>query len=75
MSHQLTSTEIRFNNIKVSLVATVALFNILNDSFGPPYIQAISNTTTSLITAGQVMILEYESIDTGSMEHLECEAK
>jgi hypothetical protein len=72
MSRQLTSTEIRFNNIKVSLVATVALFDVLNDSFGPPYIQAISNTTISLITA---IILDYESVDTGSMEHLECETK
>ncbi|KAJ7122181.1 hypothetical protein C8R44DRAFT_919353 [Mycena epipterygia] len=52
MPHQPT-TEIRLKNIIASLAPLVPLLNEISDSFGTPFVRAISNTTLSLITAVQ----------------------
>ncbi|KAJ7434992.1 hypothetical protein FB451DRAFT_1194934 [Mycena latifolia] len=53
MSRQPSVTEIRLNNIIACLTPTLALLNELSDTFGTPFVPAISNTTVSLISAVQ----------------------
>ncbi|KAJ7435502.1 hypothetical protein FB451DRAFT_1379364 [Mycena latifolia] len=53
MPRQPTITEIRLDNIVACLTPVVALLNELNDACGPSFVQAISNTTLSLITGVQ----------------------
>ncbi|KAJ7472960.1 hypothetical protein B0H11DRAFT_2195851 [Mycena galericulata] len=50
MPHQPTITETRINNIIIGLKPAVTLLNEIHDAFGTPFVQAISNTTLSLIT-------------------------
>ncbi|KAJ7466976.1 hypothetical protein FB451DRAFT_1178233 [Mycena latifolia] len=52
MSHEPT-IEIRLNNIIACLDAAIPLLNEINDAFGTPFVQAITNTTLSLITRVQ----------------------
>ncbi|KAJ7123640.1 hypothetical protein C8R44DRAFT_784133 [Mycena epipterygia] len=47
--------DIRMKNILACLTPAVTLLNEINDAFGTPFIQAISNTTLSLITAVQTV--------------------
>jgi hypothetical protein len=54
MPHQPTATEIHLNNIVAYLTPTVTLLKELNDAFGPPFIQPISNTIETLIRIAQV---------------------
>jgi hypothetical protein len=54
MPHQPTATEIHLNNIVAYLTPTVTLLKELNDAFGPPFIQTISNTVETLISIAQV---------------------
>jgi hypothetical protein len=50
-----TSTpEAQLSSILACLTPTVTLLNELSDGLGTPFIQAISNTTVSLISAVQV---------------------
>ncbi|KAJ7480773.1 hypothetical protein FB451DRAFT_1446803 [Mycena latifolia] len=44
-------TEIRLNSIITCLTPAVKILEEVNDAFGTPFIQAIANTTLSLITA------------------------
>ncbi|KAJ7440871.1 hypothetical protein FB451DRAFT_1442779 [Mycena latifolia] len=53
MSRQPSVTEIRLNNIISCLTPTLALLDELGDTFGTPFVPAISNTTLSLISALQ----------------------
>ncbi|KAJ7451897.1 hypothetical protein FB451DRAFT_1524447 [Mycena latifolia] len=53
MSRQPSVTEIRLNSIIACLTPTLALLDELNDTFGTPFVPAISNTTLSLISAVQ----------------------
>ncbi|KAJ7879945.1 hypothetical protein B0H14DRAFT_3769893 [Mycena olivaceomarginata] len=53
MPHQPTATEIHLNNIVAYLTPTVTLLKELNDAFGPPFIQPISNTIETLISIAQ----------------------
>ncbi|KAJ7119692.1 hypothetical protein C8R44DRAFT_853775 [Mycena epipterygia] len=53
MSHQLTITNIRLNDIIACLTPAVALLDKVNGAFDTPFIQAISNTALALITALQ----------------------
>jgi hypothetical protein len=54
MLHQPTATEIHLNNIVPYLTPTVTLLKELNDAFGSPFIQPISNTVETLISMAQV---------------------
>ncbi|KAJ6453584.1 hypothetical protein C8R45DRAFT_1112453 [Mycena sanguinolenta] len=49
MPHQLTTLEIRLNNITACLTPAVTMLNELNDAFAPPFIQPILKTMGSLI--------------------------
>jgi hypothetical protein len=60
MPRQSTVIEIRLDNITACLTPIVTLLNELNDAFGPPFIQPISNTILSLITTVQVKISKME---------------
>ncbi|KAJ7493580.1 hypothetical protein FB451DRAFT_1164474 [Mycena latifolia] len=53
MPHEPTATVIHLNSIVDCLTPAIPLLNELNDSFGAPFLQAISNTTLSLITGVQ----------------------
>ncbi|KAJ7435001.1 hypothetical protein FB451DRAFT_1465777 [Mycena latifolia] len=53
MSRQSTITDIRLNNTIACLTPTLALLDELSDTFGTPFVPAISNTTLSLIRAVQ----------------------
>ncbi|KAF7358455.1 hypothetical protein MVEN_00896000 [Mycena venus] len=53
MPPQSTLAETRLNNITTCLTSTLALLEEISDAFGTPFIQPISNTTQSLITAVQ----------------------
>ncbi|KAJ7495106.1 hypothetical protein FB451DRAFT_1163842 [Mycena latifolia] len=53
MSRQPTITDIRLNNTIACLTPTLALLDELSDTFGTPFVPAISNTTLSLISAVQ----------------------
>ncbi|KAJ7368932.1 hypothetical protein DFH08DRAFT_983522 [Mycena albidolilacea] len=53
MPHQPTATEIHLNNIVAYLTPTITLLKELNDAFGPPFIQPISNTVETLISIVQ----------------------
>ncbi|KAJ7462873.1 hypothetical protein FB451DRAFT_1494903 [Mycena latifolia] len=53
MSRQPRVTEIRLNNIIACLTPALALLDELSDTFGTPFVPAISNTTLSLISAVQ----------------------
>jgi hypothetical protein len=55
MPRQPSVTEIRLENITACLAPAVTLLNELNDAFGPSFVQAISNTVQSLISAVQVI--------------------
>jgi hypothetical protein len=59
MPRQPTVTEIRLNSITACLTAALTLLNELNDAFGPPFIQPISNTVLSLMAMVQVITLSY----------------
>ncbi|KAJ7447013.1 hypothetical protein FB451DRAFT_1536773 [Mycena latifolia] len=54
MSRQPSVTEIRLNNIIACLNPTLALLDELSDTFGTPFVPAITNTTLSLISAVQL---------------------
>ncbi|KAJ7441440.1 hypothetical protein B0H11DRAFT_2307802 [Mycena galericulata] len=53
MPHQPTITETRINNIITGLKPAVTLLNEIQDAFGTPFVQAISNTTLALMTTIQ----------------------
>ncbi|KAJ7472532.1 hypothetical protein FB451DRAFT_1469264 [Mycena latifolia] len=53
MSHKPTVTDIRLNSTITYLTPVVALLNELSDTFGTPFVPAISTTTLSLITMVQ----------------------
>ncbi|KAJ7467853.1 P-loop containing nucleoside triphosphate hydrolase protein, partial [Mycena galericulata] len=53
MPHQHPVLEIRISNIVACLEPVIGLLNDLHDVFGTPFVQAISNTTLSLITVVQ----------------------
>ncbi|KAJ7451875.1 hypothetical protein FB451DRAFT_1409490 [Mycena latifolia] len=53
MSRQPRVTEIRLNNIIACLTPTLALLYELSNTFGTPFVPAISNTTLSLISVVQ----------------------
>ncbi|KAF8152687.1 hypothetical protein K438DRAFT_1778428 [Mycena galopus ATCC 62051] len=50
-----TVTEIRLDNITACLTQVLPLLTELNDSFGPPFVQPITNTIQGLINLVQVM--------------------
>jgi hypothetical protein len=54
MPHQPTATETRLNNIVAYLTPTLTLLKGLDDAFGPPFIQTISNTVEALISIAEV---------------------
>jgi hypothetical protein len=54
MPRQPTVTETRLNNTLASLAYTLPLLKELNDAFGPPFVQTISNTIEALISMAQV---------------------
>ncbi|KAJ7462879.1 hypothetical protein FB451DRAFT_1370816 [Mycena latifolia] len=54
MSRQPSVTEIRLNNIIACLTPTLALLYELSNTFGTPFVPAISNTTLSLISVVQL---------------------
>ncbi|KAJ7079927.1 P-loop containing nucleoside triphosphate hydrolase protein [Mycena crocata] len=51
MRPQPTITEICLNNVVACLQALLPVMVEINDTFGPPFVQAIVNTTISLIAA------------------------
>ncbi|KAJ6603343.1 hypothetical protein DFH09DRAFT_1301159 [Mycena vulgaris] len=51
MPREPTITDIQLTNIITSLAPLVPLLTELHDGFGAPFVQAISNTTLSLISA------------------------
>ncbi|KAJ7716790.1 hypothetical protein B0H14DRAFT_3171035 [Mycena olivaceomarginata] len=53
MPRQSNSTDIRMNSLTASLEAVMPLLTVLNDAFGPPFIQVISNTIRSLFIGVQ----------------------
>ncbi|KAJ7089102.1 hypothetical protein C8R44DRAFT_958249 [Mycena epipterygia] len=53
MPHPPTATEIRLNGIVTTLSAIVPLLDKLSGAFGTSFIQAISSTTVSVMTAVQ----------------------
>ncbi|KAJ7446999.1 hypothetical protein FB451DRAFT_1536745 [Mycena latifolia] len=53
MSHKPTVTDIRLKSTITYLTPVVALLNELGDTFGTPFVPAISTTTLSLITPVQ----------------------
>ncbi|KAJ7467829.1 hypothetical protein B0H11DRAFT_2306239 [Mycena galericulata] len=53
MPHQHSVLEIRISNIVACLEPAIGLLNDLHDVCGTPFVQAISNTTLSLITMVQ----------------------
>ncbi|KAJ7754712.1 hypothetical protein B0H14DRAFT_3600317 [Mycena olivaceomarginata] len=53
MPRQPTVTENRLNNTLASLTYTLRLLKELNDMFGPPFVQMISNTIEALISMAQ----------------------
>ncbi|KAJ7455047.1 hypothetical protein FB451DRAFT_1516637, partial [Mycena latifolia] len=53
MSRKPTVSDIRLNNTITYLTPVVALLNELSDTFGTPFVPAISTTTLSLITMVQ----------------------
>ncbi|KAF7364633.1 hypothetical protein MVEN_00332600 [Mycena venus] len=53
MSHQSIITELRVNNIITCLKPVIPLLNEVGHSFGTPFVQAIANTTVSLIDTFQ----------------------
>ncbi|KAJ7120339.1 hypothetical protein C8R44DRAFT_787936 [Mycena epipterygia] len=55
MPHQPSILEIRLKNIIACLTPALTLLNELHDGFGPPFIQPISTTTISLISAIQTV--------------------
>lgn len=65
MPRQPTATESRVSKIISALEPAITLLEEINDAFGTPFVQAISNTTHALITAVQVMNAKIEmfSID------------
>jgi hypothetical protein len=54
MPRQATVTETRLNHTITSLISTLPLLKELNDAFGPPFVQTISNTIETLISMAQV---------------------
>jgi branched-subunit amino acid permease len=54
MFHQPTVPEVRLNNIGACLTTAITLLSELSDTFGTPFVPAISNTAFSLITVIQV---------------------
>ncbi|KAJ7711081.1 hypothetical protein B0H14DRAFT_2645936 [Mycena olivaceomarginata] len=57
MPRQPTVTEIRLTSITACLTPALTLLNELNDAFGPPFIQPISNTVVSLMAMVQLITL------------------
>ncbi|KAJ7705666.1 hypothetical protein B0H14DRAFT_3172948 [Mycena olivaceomarginata] len=53
MPRQATVTETRLNHTITSLISTLPLLKELNDAFGPPFVQTISNTIETLISMAQ----------------------
>ncbi|KAJ7476483.1 hypothetical protein FB451DRAFT_1460570 [Mycena latifolia] len=53
MCHKPTVTDIRLNNTVAGLTSVVSLLNELSDTFGTPFVPAISTTTLSLINMVQ----------------------
>ncbi|KAJ7080997.1 hypothetical protein C8R44DRAFT_895197 [Mycena epipterygia] len=53
MPRRSTVTEIRLNNLVTVLTSVTTLLNTLSDACGAPFVQAISNTMLSLVTAAQ----------------------
>jgi energy-converting hydrogenase Eha subunit F len=55
MPRQNTATETRLNTITAYLTPALMLLDELNDAFGSSFVQPMSKTTLSLITAVQVI--------------------
>jgi hypothetical protein len=76
MPRQPTVTKSRLNNIVVCLAPTLALLKELNDAFGPPFVQPITNTIETLINMTGVRSSKPEP---GQLHHLqdeiECETE
>jgi hypothetical protein len=56
MTRKLTAAESRFNNISAWLTPALTLLDQLSETFDTPFVQPISKTALSLITAVQVVI-------------------
>jgi hypothetical protein len=72
MPRLATVTDIHPRNIIACVTSAVTLLDEINDIFGPPFVQTISSTTLSLITAVQVRIPKVPM--TVSHQIVECEA-
>ncbi|KAF8170444.1 hypothetical protein K438DRAFT_1773689 [Mycena galopus ATCC 62051] len=55
MPRQPTSSESHIENITACLTLALPLLNELNDAFGPPFVQSISNTIQALINLVKLM--------------------
>jgi hypothetical protein len=64
MPRHPTVSEIRLVNVTACLTPAVTLLKELDNAFGPPFIQPISNTVQTLINAVQVRRYEKISIST-----------
>ncbi|KAF8206106.1 hypothetical protein K438DRAFT_1756827 [Mycena galopus ATCC 62051] len=53
MPHEPTVNEIRLDNSRTCLTLALPLLNQLNDAFGPPFVQSISNTLQALVNSAQ----------------------
>ena len=59
MLRQLTVSDNHLHSIIAQLTLALPLLTELNDAFGTPFVQPISNTTLSLITAVQVISVQH----------------
>ncbi|KAJ6447989.1 hypothetical protein C8R45DRAFT_1115581 [Mycena sanguinolenta] len=55
MPYQSTLTDVRLESLAPYLVPIVGVLNQLNEAFAPPFVQAISKTTESLINLLQTV--------------------
>ncbi|KAJ7707043.1 hypothetical protein B0H16DRAFT_1746675 [Mycena metata] len=58
MSRQLTITEVRLNNISTCVAITASTLNVLVETFKIPGLEAIPNTTQSLLKLLKTIHLE-----------------
>jgi hypothetical protein len=74
MPCQPTVTKSRLNNIVVCLAPTLALLKELNDAFGPPFVQPITNTIETLISMTRVRSFKPEPGQSHLLQDgIECE--
>jgi hypothetical protein len=75
MSSTLTVTQIRLKNVTTCLAVTVETLQILGASFRTPFLEAISNTTQSLLTSALVNIPNGHEIGESKSIILDCQTK